>query len=73
METFYWSTENYHCDNNETMNDYLENHLPEDFSVISNEGTYAIIQAPMNGIFYGVHASGNGDFNNHKVEFEIIF
>lgn len=71
METYYWNTENHHCDNSETMNDYLENHLPDNSEVTAQDGTYAeiIIES---GEKYGVFSSGCGDSFNHKVEFELI-
>lgn len=72
METFRWSTEYYHPDNQFTMDDYLMNHLPENFEIIFEDGTYAEIQNKDNGQIWGVHASGDGDSFNHKVEFEFI-
>jgi len=71
METYYWTTEEYHPDNSFTMNDYLNNHLPNNFAVRHNEGTYAEIES-FSGERYGVHASGNGDSFNHKVEFDLL-
>lgn len=71
METYYWTTTEYHPDNIFTMEDYLNNHLPPGFTVTHNEGTYAEIQN-LSGERYGVHASGNGDSFNHKVEFELL-
>lgn len=70
METYYWKTENYHNDNNETMENYLENHIDEDIEILMVDGTYAEIKK--NGNKYEVHASGNGDSFNHKIEFELI-
>jgi hypothetical protein len=72
METFYWTTEEYHPDNNFTMQDYLNNHLPEKWELFFEDGTYAEIRNKLTGTFYGVHASGNGDSFNHKVEFVFI-
>ena len=54
------------------MNDYLTNHLPENFEIIFEDGTYAEIQNKDNGQIWGVNASGDGDSFNHKVEFEFI-
>ena len=62
-----WETEEPHSDNSETMEDYLENHLPDAYEVIEQNGTLAII---MKGKKIVVHASGNGDFTSHKVRFE---
>jgi len=72
METFYWVTIKEHGDNSRTMNDYLDNYLPSNFEVLEQDGTYAEIKDNNNDKIYGVHASGNGDFFNHKVEFELI-
>lgn len=72
METYYWSTENEHANNTETMQDYLNNHLSSIFLVITEDGSYAEIHNPETHETFGVHASGNGDFRNHKVEFKLI-
>ena len=72
MQTFYWNTENEHSNNVETMQEYLEEHLPSCFKVIFEDGTYAEIQNINSGQIFGVNASGNGDFRSHKVEFEYI-
>ena len=54
------------------MNDYLENHLPQCFDVIFEDGTYAEIQNKNTGQIFGFNASGYGDFTHHKVEFEFV-
>lgn len=72
METYKWHTTEAHSDNNETMNDYLDNHLPECFKPIFQDGTYAEIRNENTGQIFAVHASGDGDFCNHKVEFEFV-
>lgn len=72
MDTFYWNTEFEHCNNNETMQDYLDNYLPECFDIIFQDGTYSEIKNKNSGQIFGVNASGNGDFYSHKVEFEFI-
>jgi hypothetical protein len=68
---YYWSTDDSHSDNQETMADYLENHMPDDWKIEMEDGTYAEI-ATVDGERYEVHASGNGDSNNHKIEFKLI-
>lgn len=68
-EFYYWSTEEPHYDNNETMCDFLNNDLTDDYIVIYEDGTYAEIQEVDGGHCWGVHASGNGDCFNHKVQF----
>lgn len=53
------------------MCEFLDYYLPEEYTVTFVDGTYAEVISP-DGIEYGVHASGNGDFYNHKIEFEEI-
>ena len=72
METLRWMTTNEHQDNNETMQDYLQNYLPSCFDIILEDGTYSEIKNRNTDKVFAVHASGDGDFNNHKVEFEFI-
>ena len=72
METYKWRTIEPHSDNEVTMNDYLENHLPQCFDIILEGGTYAEIQNKNTGQIFGVNASGDGDFTHHKVEFEFV-
>lgn len=70
-ETFYWSTDYDHDDNETTMCEFLDYYLPEEYTVTFVDGTYVEIISP-DCVEYGVHASGNGDFYNHKIEFEEI-
>ena len=72
METFKWHTTEPHNNNEDTMNDYLENHLPQCFNVIFKDGTYSEIQNENTGQIFGVRAMGDGDFTHHKVTFEFI-
>lgn len=67
-ETYCYSTDFEHETNEYTMHDFLENELPYKWDVLVQDGTYAEIE--FEGKRYGVHASGNGDFKNHKIEFE---
>ena len=67
--THYWSTEP-HSDNIETMTNFLEQELPGDINVTLVDDTYAEIR--INKLNYSVNVSGNGDFCNHKAEFELI-
>ncbi len=75
IETFNWTTENSHANNSETLSNFLENkmksHCGSDFTVFYQDDTYAEI-INSKGKHYGVRASGNGDFNNHKVTFEFL-
>ena len=71
LGNIYWSTEKAHSDNTETMQDFLDNHLDPDLEIIYQCGSYAEV-IDKNGCHYSLHASGNGDFNNHLVRFELI-
>jgi len=68
-EFYYWSTEESHYDNNETMCDFLNNELTDDYVVTYEDGTYSEIKEVDVGHCWEVHASGDGDFFNHKVQF----
>lgn len=68
---YFWSTEHAHDTNNDTMHDFIDYHLDVDkFDLTYHDGTYAEITDRQTGKEYEVHASGNGDFYNHKVEFK---
>ena len=69
MDNIYWSTDEPHADNSETMCDYLENINMLDITMV--DGTYA---EGVNciGEKYEVHAGGNGDHYNHMVSFKLI-
>ncbi len=69
METIYWTTEEPHVDNMETMEYYLDEINMLD--IIMVDGTYAE-GVNLEGVKYAIHASGNGDSFNHKIEFEEI-
>lgn len=71
MNPYYWKTEEPHSTNIDTMNDYLDNEMPEGWVIADIDGTYAEV-VDTDGNKWAVHASGNGDCNNHKVEFELI-
>ena len=72
MEDFFWETESPLATNEQTMTDFLENHIQdhcgEDFEPVHEDSTYCEIQNDK-GDLYGVHASGNGDFCSHRVRF----
>ena len=74
LGVFYYSTKEAHCNNTETMNDFLNCELGDDseFEVTFNDGTYSEIKDVDTGKYYEVHASGNGDSFNHKIEFKEI-
>ena len=69
MKTIYWSTEDAHQTNSDTMHDYLDNINMLD--VVYVDGTYAE-GVNSTGEKYEIHASGNGDSFNHKIEFKLI-
>jgi len=69
METYYWTTEEPHKDNNETMQAYIiETNM---LDIIMVDGTYAE-GVNCKGERFGMHASGDGDAFNHKIEFELL-
>jgi hypothetical protein len=69
MEAIYWSTEEELNNNTFVMDDYLDNINMLDITMV--DGTYAEgINAQ--GERFEIHASGNGDFFNHKIEFKKI-
>lgn len=73
INDFTWETEYEHANNNDTMNEWIEEHLPPEFELIeeSLDGSYAEI-ITFEGHKFACHASGNGDFCNHKIVFELI-
>lgn len=66
---FYWSTDEPLQTTSDTMSDYLEHVNMLDITLV--DGSYAEGVSAA-GLKYGIHASGNGDCFNHKVEFELI-
>lgn len=72
METYFWETDYFHPNNDFTMQDYLNNHLHDGFTMLVTEGSYAEIQKDNNGLIYAVHASGDGNSFCHKVEFVLL-
>lgn len=71
-ETFYWSTDHVHHNNEQTLGEFLYTILPEEYTITFVDGTYAEITKEGTTETYGVHASGDGDSYNHKIEFEEI-
>jgi hypothetical protein len=69
MDTIYWSTEESHPNNQTTMSDYLDNINMLDIHMV--DGTYAE-GSNCKGERYEIHASGDGDFNHHKIEFRLM-
>lgn len=70
IDSFSWSTEEYHHDNAITMNDYLDNHLLDGAKIMLQDGSYAEIM--IDGQRYGLDAKGDGDSYNHIVNIVAI-
>lgn len=74
METYYWSTDIYHFNNSQTLDDYIDfemgSHIGSGVSVDMLGRNDAILT--INGIEYQVSARGNGDSFNHAVEFTLL-
>jgi len=69
METYYWTTKEPHRDNTETMQAYLDDVNMLDIKMV--DGSYAE-GVNSKGERYALHASGNGDSYNHKIEFQFL-
>lgn len=67
METYYWTTEEPHPNNSHTMCEYLD--IFNMLDITMADGSYAE-GVNAQGQKFGLRASGNGDFYNHKIEFE---
>jgi len=70
--SFYWETDYYHHDNAFTMQDFLNNHLPADFEVIFEDGSYAEVQQHATDAIFSLHAKGNGDSYHHVVNWHVL-
>lgn len=73
IEFFSWETKYDLPTNNDIMNEWIEEYMPEEYTLLENtlEGTYAEI-VNEEGHKFAVHASGFGDFYTHKIEFELL-
>lgn len=67
---FYWETEEYHPDNTFTLNDWLENEMEGDYTVIYRDGSYCEVIEKYTKESYSLMAGGNGDNYSHKIEIE---
>ena len=72
MDTYYWSSEQEHANNSETMSDFLNHEMETDCEILFVDGSYAEIKTG-DGIVYAVHAGGDGSFTDHKVTFAQIY
>jgi len=70
--SFYWGTDYYHHDNAFTMQDFLNNHLPADFDVIFEDGSYAEVQQHATDAIFSLDAKGNGDSYHHVVNWHFL-
>ena len=71
MNDFTWETDCVHKDNTETMNDYIETQMPDEYWLIVQYGSYAEI-IDDGCIMWAAHASGDGDFTHHRIRFERV-
>ena len=69
METYYWTSAEPHANNEQTMIYYLDDVNMLDITMV--DGTYSEGKNAK-GEKYALRASGNGDFCNHKIEFELL-
>ena len=73
MEAYCWKTEEALSNNESTMENFVSEHWLERFDanddIIIDDGTYLEVKK-QDGTVWAVNASGNGDFCNHKIEFE---
>lgn len=70
--SFCWATDYYHHDNAFTMQDFLNNHLPSDFEVIFEDGSYSEVQNQVTDAVFSLDAKGNGSSYHHVVSWERI-
>ncbi len=71
MEDYRWTTEESMATNTDTMNNYIENEMDESWVLIFEDGSYCEVVTG-DGQELELHASGDGDFNNHRIRFERI-
>lgn len=71
-DSFCWETEYCHHDNAFTMNDYLENHLPDGFDIILEDGSYAEVKEISTDKIFCLDAKGNGDSFHHVVNWSFL-
>ncbi len=70
--SFYWKTDYYHHDNAFTMQDFIENHLPNGFEVIFDDGSYVEVKQNSTNTIFSLDAKGNGDSFNHVVNWHVL-
>jgi predicted HNH restriction endonuclease len=72
---FRWRTEDWHNDNTETMDDFLDHEMPDNWTEMESQrdGTYAEAMVNNHETLLRLDASGDGDPYNHLVVASIIF
>lgn len=70
--SFCWETDYFHYDNAFTMQDFLSNHLPVDFNVIFEDGSYAEVQHHATDAIFSLDAKGSGDGYHHVVNWHLL-
>lgn len=75
MKDFIFETKHPLSNNSETMAYFLNEKFYEVFDkesyIYDENGSFATVRNG-EGKLFGCHASGNGDFCNHKITFELI-
>ena len=54
------------------MQDFIENHLPTEFEVILDDGSYAEVQQHATDAIFSLNAKGNGDSFHHVVDWHVL-
>lgn len=70
MESIYFNTE-HAIPNNSCVMGYFIDNINTALDIYLVDGTYAEGE-DSDGNIFAIHASGNGDFLSHKIEFELI-
>ncbi|WP_143813390.1 hypothetical protein [Parabacteroides provencensis] len=65
LQYYRWQTEYPLYTTTDSMNDFLENHLPDDYEVIECDGNQILVD--IKGDKYEIAAYGDGDFCSHVV------
>ena len=75
MKGYSWLTEKIHLYNQETLQDYLDNHLPSEFKIVCHNSLYCeILNTKTNKVFSVNVVENNESFNKnvHAVTFEFL-
>lgn len=63
LQYYNWQTDYCLFTNTDSMDDFLENELPDDYEVIERDRNQCIVD--MDGDKYEITAYGDGDFSHH--------